>query len=232
MLDRVGLEEAILERRPSECSGGQLQRMVIARALLLEPRFLICDEPTSALDASIRAQILNLLVELKEQLDLTLVLISHDLRVVRYLCDRVAVMYLGKIVEVAPRDELFTNPRHPYTRVLLAASLTEQAGTEADDMVSQLKGEPPSPIDMPAGCRFHPRCPMAQDICTPTSRSLPGRRPDHTVTCHFWDQMRHRHRPPLALTERHTPDRQRTWPWTRTWPRTWPRPRAERRWTR
>ena len=113
MLDRVGLEEAILERRPSECSGGQLQRMVIARALLLKPQFLICDEPTSALDASIRAQILNLLVELKEQLDLTLVLISHDLRVVRYLCDRVAVMYLGKIVEVAPRDELFTQPPAP-----------------------------------------------------------------------------------------------------------------------
>ena len=102
--------------------------MVIARALLLEPKFLICDEPTSALDASIRAQILNLLVELKDQLDLTLVLISHDLRVVRYLCDRVAVMYLGQIVEVAPRDELFTRPRHPYTRVLLAASLAEQGG--------------------------------------------------------------------------------------------------------
>ena len=113
MLDRVGLEEAILQRRPSECSGGQLQRMVIARALLLEPKFLICDEPTSALDASIRAQILNLLVELKEQLDLTLVLISHDLRVVRYLCDRVAVMYLGKIVEVAPRDALSPTPVIP-----------------------------------------------------------------------------------------------------------------------
>ena len=137
MLDRVGLEEAILER-PSACSGGQLQRMVIARALLLEPKFLICDEPTSALDASIRAQILNLLVELKEQLDLTLVLISHDLRVVRYLCDRVAVMYLGEIVEVAPRDELFTNPRHPYTRVLLAAFLAEQSGSS--ELVQRLKG--------------------------------------------------------------------------------------------
>ena len=129
MLDRVGLEDDILDRYPRECSGGQLQRLVIARALLLKPKFLICDEPTSALDASIRAQILNLLVELKDQLDLTLVLISHDLRVVRYLCDRVAVMYLGQIVEEAPREELFTNPRHPYTRVLLAASLAEQAGT-------------------------------------------------------------------------------------------------------
>ena len=128
MLERVGLEAEILDRFPRECSGGQLQRMVIARALLLKPKFLICDEPTSALDASIRAQILNLLVELKDQLDLTLVLISHDLRVVRYLCDRVAVMYLGQIVEVAPRDALFTNPRHPYTRVLLAASLAEENG--------------------------------------------------------------------------------------------------------
>jgi oligopeptide/dipeptide ABC transporter ATP-binding protein len=186
MLDRVGLEEAILERRPSECSGGQLQRMVIARALLLEPKFLICDEPTSALDASIRAQILNLLVELKEQLDLTLVLISHDLRVVRYLCDRVAVMYLGQIVEVAPRDELFTNPRHPYTRVLLAASLTEES--TAGDLVLRLKGEPPSPIDVPSGCRFHPRCPMAQDICTTEVPLVSRAGEEHTVNCHFWDQ--------------------------------------------
>jgi oligopeptide/dipeptide ABC transporter ATP-binding protein len=190
MLDRVGLEEAILERRPSECSGGQLQRMVIARALLLNPKFLICDEPTSALDASIRAQILNLLVELKEQLDLTLVLISHDLRVVRYLCDRVAVMYLGKIVEVAPRDELFTNPRHPYTRVLLAASLTEEhpAGDTDTDLVLRLKGEPPSPIDVPSGCRFHPRCPMAQDLCHTEIPLVAAAGEEHTVTCHFWDQ--------------------------------------------
>jgi peptide/nickel transport system ATP-binding protein len=188
MLDRVGLEEGILERRPSECSGGQLQRMVIARALMLEPTFLICDEPTSALDASIRAQILNLLVELKDQLDLTLVLISHDLRVVRYLCDRVAVMYLGKIVEVAPRDELFTNPRHPYTRVLLAASLAEQAGAEGNAMVSRLRGEPPSPIDVPSGCRFHPRCPIAQDICRTVVPEVARPGEDHTVVCHLWDR--------------------------------------------
>ena len=187
MLDRVGLEEAILERRPSECSGGQLQRMVIARALLLEPKFLICDEPTSALDASIRAQILNLLVELKDQLDLTLVLISHDLRVVRYLCDRVAVMYLGQIVEEAPREELFTNPRHPYTRVLLAASLAEEQ-QGADTLVTRLKGEPPSPIDPPAGCRFHPRCPLAQDICRTTVPPVAWPGEDHSATCHFWDR--------------------------------------------
>lgn len=191
MLGRVGLEEDILERHPRECSGGQLQRLVIARALLLEPKFLICDEPTSALDASIRAQILNLLVELKEQLDLTLVLISHDLRVVRYLCDRVAVMYLGQIVEVASRDELFNNPRHPYTRVLLAASLTEkeQAESAGDrDIITRLKGEPPSPIDPPSGCRFHPRCPLAQDTCRTTVPQIAQAADGHTVTCHFWEQ--------------------------------------------
>jgi oligopeptide/dipeptide ABC transporter ATP-binding protein len=186
MLDRVGLEEAMLDRYPRECSGGQLQRMVIARALLLQPKFLICDEPTSALDASIRAQILNLLVELKEQLDLTLVLISHDLRVVRYLCDRVAVMYLGQIVEVAPRDELFTNPRHPYTRVLLEASFAEQQGE--GEMVSRLKGEPPSPIDPPTGCRFHPRCPIAQHLCRTTVPQVASPGEEHLVTCHFWNQ--------------------------------------------
>jgi oligopeptide/dipeptide ABC transporter ATP-binding protein len=191
MLDRVGIEEAMLERRPSECSGGQLQRMVIARALLLNPKFLICDEPTSALDASIRAQILNLLVELKEQLDLTLVLISHDLRVVRYLCDRVAVMYLGQLVEVAPRDELFSRPRHPYTRVLLAASLAEESGD--DEVLAQLKGEPPSPIDPPSGCRFHPRCPLAQDICHTDVPAVATAGEDHIVTCHFWDRLPPRH---------------------------------------
>jgi oligopeptide/dipeptide ABC transporter ATP-binding protein len=181
----------MLERKPSECSGGQLQRLVIARALLLQPKFLICDEPTSALDASIRAQILNLLVELKEVFDLTLVLISHDLRVVRYLCDRVAVMYLGQIVEVAPRDELFTRPRHPYTRVLLAASLVED-GAE-DEVLAQLKGEPPSPIDPPSGCRFHPRCPLAQDICRVDPPPLAPVGEDHIAACHFSELVAVRH---------------------------------------
>jgi peptide/nickel transport system ATP-binding protein len=188
ILQRVGLETDILDRRPRQCSGGQLQRLVIARALLLKPKFLICDEPTSALDASIRAQILNLLVELKDQLDLTLVLISHDLRVVRYLCDRVAVMYLGQIVEEAPRDELFTNPRHPYTRVLLAASLAEEEKTGEHEMVSRLKGEPPSPIDPPTGCRFHPRCPLAQDVCRTTVPPVAWPGEEHLATCHFWER--------------------------------------------
>ena len=188
MLGRVGLEEDLLQRYPRECSGGQLQRLVIARALLLKPKFLICDEPTSALDASIRAQILNLLVELKDQLDLTLVLISHDLRVVRYLCDRVAVMYLGQIVEEAPREELFTNPRHPYTKVLLAASMIEGERPDGRGLVTRLRGEPPSPIDPPTGCRFHPRCPLAQDICATTLPPMAWPGEDHSATCHFWDK--------------------------------------------
>lgn len=185
MLERTGLDASILDRYPHECSGGQLQRVVIARALLLEPEFLICDEPTSALDASVRAQILNLLVELKDELGLTLVLISHDLRVVRYLCDRVAVMYLGNIVEVASRDELFNAPAHPYTQVLMAASMLEEHGSDA--VVHRLRGEPPSPIDPPTGCRFHPRCPKAQQLCQGTAPELSQIGESHRVACHFWE---------------------------------------------
>ena len=179
MLERVGLEEAILERRPHECSGGQLQRMVIARALLLEPKFLICDEPTSALDASIRAQILNLLVELKDQLDLTLVLISHDLRVVRYLCDRVAVMYLGQIVEVAPRDELFTSPRHPYTRVLLAASLAEESGES--DVVPSSRASRPARSTRPRAAGSTPAARWPRTSVAPTHPVVDQAGEDHTV---------------------------------------------------
>lgn len=185
MLERTGLDESILDRRPHECSGGQLQRVVIARALLLEPEFLICDEPTSALDASVRAQILNLLVELKEQLGLTLVLISHDLRVVRHLCDRVAVMYLGRIVELATQDQLFSRPAHPYTQVLMAASMLEE--NHSDTAVKQLQGEPPSPMNPPAGCPFHPRCPKAQDLCSAVAPDFNPAGNGHLVRCHFWN---------------------------------------------
>ena len=182
MLDRVGLEAAILDRRPSECSGGQLQRMVIARALLLKPKFLICDEPTSALDASIRAQILNLLVELKEQLDLTLVMISHDLRVVRYLCDRVAVMYLGQIVEVAPARSCSPPPAPLHPGAAGRARCPRNRG--ADD-IPPAQGRAAQPDRPPTGLPFHPRCPLAQDICRPpTARQVRRGAP---VTCHFWD---------------------------------------------
>ncbi|MBA4864288.1 ABC transporter ATP-binding protein [Streptomyces sp. PSKA54] len=184
-LNRVGLDESFLDRRPRECSGGQLQRVVVARALLLNPRLLICDEPTSALDASIRAQILNLLIELKNELDLTLLMISHDLRVVRHICDRVAVMYLGEIVEVAPREDLFERPAHPYTQALLASSLPERPG--ADRAFPTLRGEPPSPVSPPAGCRFHPRCPRARDRCSIEPPALSSGSHGHLVSCHYPD---------------------------------------------
>ncbi|MFI1330806.1 ABC transporter ATP-binding protein [Streptomyces sp. NPDC020845] len=183
VLDQVGLDASFLGRRPGECSGGQLQRLVVARALLLRPRLLICDEPTSALDASVRAQILNLLVELKDELDLTLLMISHDLRVVRHICDRVAVMYLGEIVEVASREELFEHPAHPYTRALLTASLPEASDGEGE--FGALRGEPPSPLSPPSGCRFHPRCPLAAERCgtqAPTPNTGPTGR---SVSCHY-----------------------------------------------
>ena len=181
LLDKVGLPASFAERYPSECSGGQLHRVVIARALALGPRFLACDEPTSSLDASIRAQILNLLVDLRDQLGLTLLLISHDLRVVRYISDRVAVMYLGRIVEVGSRDEIFEHPLHPYTQKLIAASLPERAGAGH----GILQGEPPSPINPPSGCRFRERCPLAVEACKELP-PLEEARPAHTVACIRW----------------------------------------------
>ena len=183
VLDQVGLDASFLDRRPGECSGGQLQRVVVARALLLRPRLLICDEPTSALDASVRAQILNLLIELKDELDLTLLMISHDLRVVRHICDRVAVMYLGEIVEVASREDLFERPAHPYTQALLTASLPEVPGAEAG--LDAPRGEPPSPVDPPSGCRFHPRCPLARDRCRTEAPALGAIPPGRAVSCHY-----------------------------------------------
>jgi len=182
-LGLVGLDESFLSRCPQECSGGQLQRIVVARALLLNPRLLICDEPTSALDASVRAQILNLLIELKNELDLTLLMISHDLRVVRHICDRVAVMYLGEIVEVASREDLFERPAHPYTQALLAASLPEGPG--ADSTFVTPRGEPPSPVDPPTGCRFHPRCPRARERCGVEPPVLSTGSQGHLVSCHY-----------------------------------------------
>ena len=182
MLGEVGLDESFVERLPRQCSGGELQRIVIARALLLKPRFLVCDEPTSALDASLRAQIIDLLVDLKNRFDLTLLLISHDLRVVRYASDRVAVMYLGRIVEVGERDAVFDDPLHPYTRALITASLLEENGLAAGDDV---RGEPPSPLDPPRGCSFHPRCAIARPRCANEEPELMGVPGDHRAACFF-----------------------------------------------
>ena len=164
MLDRVGLPGALASRLPSQLSGGQRQRVAIARALVGRPRILVCDEPTSALDVSVQAQILNLLAELRRELGLTLVLISHNLAVVERIATEVAVMYLGRIVEHAEVDALFTRPMHPYTRALLASVLTPVPGLGIPD--AGLGDTPPDPANIPAGCRFHPRCPVAAPGCS------------------------------------------------------------------
>jgi oligopeptide transport system ATP-binding protein len=163
LLETVGLKSAHVNRYPHEFSGGQRQRISIARALALKPDLIICDEPVSALDVSIQAQILNLLKDLQEQRGLTYLFISHDLSVIEYFCDRVAVMYLGRIVEIGTRDEVFNNPRHPYTQALLQAIPTFGEGKKV--MKKSLSGEVPSPINPPSGCAFHPRCPYAMPAC-------------------------------------------------------------------
>jgi|SRR6185312_7784829 len=164
LLLTVGLKASQINRYPHEFSGGQRQRISIARAIALNPRLVIADEPVSALDVSIQAQILNLMKDLQESLNLTYIFISHDLSVIEHLCDRIAVMYLGKIVEIATRDELFQNPKHPYTQALIAA--IPRVGEGKKMMKKSLAGEVPSPINPPSGCTFHPRCPYKMDICS------------------------------------------------------------------
>ena len=160
----VGMSADAMDRLPHEFSGGQRQRIGIARALAVNPRFLVLDEPVSALDVSIQAQIINLLQDLQEKLKLTYLFIAHDLRVVEHISNRVAIMYLGKIVEIASRDEIYLNPRHPYTRALLSAIPTIDTAQKPERI--KLPGEMPSPMNPPRGCAFHPRCPYAKDVCT------------------------------------------------------------------
>jgi oligopeptide/dipeptide ABC transporter ATP-binding protein len=183
LLKLVGLEEYHAERYPHEFSGGQRQRICMARALAVEPDFLIADEPVSSLDVSIRAQILNLLVDLQSKIGLTYLYISHDLSSVRQVSHRVAVMYLGKIVELANTDEAFDCPLHPYTKALIEAVPIPDPKTRAFKII--LRGEVPSPINPPAGCRFHPRCPKAQKNCSMTEPQLEELKPGHFVACYY-----------------------------------------------
>ncbi len=185
LLSQVGLMPEHADRYPHEFSGGQRQRIGIARALASGPKLIIGDEPVSALDVSVQAQVINLLADLGRDLDLTLVIIAHDLAVIRHMSDRVAVMYLGQIVETGPTDAVFENARHPYTQLLLASIPVAEHGTRTP--VARALGETPSPLDPPSGCRFHPRCPHAQDTCKTLTPVL--EESDHGVACHYWREI-------------------------------------------
>lgn len=190
LLQRVGLNPNLVDRYPHEFSGGQRQRIAIARAISTHPEFIIADEPVSALDVSIRAQILNLMSRLQQEMGLTYLFISHDLSVVRHVAPRIAVMYLGKIVEVADRDDIYSAPMHPYTAALLSAVPIPNPAVEKRRKRIILKGDLPSPINIPSGCRFHTRCPIAQDICRqvePPLEDKTGR--NHLAACHFSQQV-------------------------------------------
>lgn len=199
LLITVGLKPAHTNRYPHEFSGGQRQRICIARAIALEPRLVIADEPVSALDVSVQAQILNLMRELQEKLKLTYIFISHDLSVIEHLCDRIAVMYLGKIVELAPREELFANPMHPYTQALIAA--IPRVGAGKKKMKKSLSGEVPSPINPPPGCPFHPRCSHKMDICAmslPELENHSSKSQEHQTACWLFAPTL-KTAPPLSL---------------------------------
>ena len=185
LLSLVKMDPSFINRYPHEFSGGQRQRVGIARALALSPDVVVCDEPISALDVSIQAQVVNLLADLQERLNLTYLFIAHDLAMVRRMCDRVAVMYLGVIVELAERGEFYSNPLHPYSRALLSAMMIPDPAVEEKRERIILKGEIPSPVHPPSGCRFHTRCPLAQAVCKESVPALREVRPGHFAACHL-----------------------------------------------
>jgi oligopeptide transport system ATP-binding protein len=186
LLTAVGLAPSNARRFPHQFSGGQRQRIVIARALALKPALLVCDEPVSALDVSVRAQILNLLVDLQQRLGMAYLFVSHDLAVVRHICDRVAVMYLGRIVELAAREALFQNPKHPYTKALMLAVLEPDPIRQRQKNRAVLTGELPSPSNVPSGCPFHTRCPAVTEICRRERPPLTLRHDGSLAACHHF----------------------------------------------